>query len=117
MLDTITLPRNLIEGFGVPSAPEPMIKYRFHLILESTFQFNWRRWGLYPAVFPVRLKKRYVKLRMDSPARIHFNSYATGPTTCTTSNGPIHLGRSLRDVSLCFRLRYFVLNSTLSPTL
>jgi hypothetical protein len=42
--------------------------------------------------------------------------YATGPTTCTTSNGPIHLGRSLRDVSLCFRLRYLVLSSTLSPS-
>src|SRR6476646_9681561 len=35
MLDTITLPRNLVIGFGVPNAPKSMIYYRLHLILES----------------------------------------------------------------------------------
>jgi hypothetical protein len=34
------------------------------------------------------------------------------PTTCTTSNGPIHLGRSF--VLACFRLKNFVLNDTFS---
>jgi hypothetical protein len=56
MLDTITLPDNLVIGFRVLNAPKSMLKNRFHLILESAFHFNWRRWGLYPAAFPVRLK-------------------------------------------------------------
>src|SRR3569623_352800 len=50
MLDSITLPGNLIKGFGVLKAPKSMLYDRFHLILERTFHFNWRRWGLYPAV-------------------------------------------------------------------
>jgi hypothetical protein len=56
MLDTITLPDNLVIGFRVLNAPKSMLKNRFHLILESAFHFNWRRWGLHPAAFPVRLK-------------------------------------------------------------
>jgi hypothetical protein len=72
MLDTITLPGNLILGFGVPSALKSMLKNQFHLILERAFYLNGMWWGLYPpAAFPVRLKKRYVKHRMDSLARIH----------------------------------------------
>jgi hypothetical protein len=63
-----TKPYNRLWG---SSAPEPMINYRFHLILESAFQFNWRWWRLYPAVFPVRLKKRDMKHGMDSLAKIH----------------------------------------------
>jgi hypothetical protein len=57
MLDSITLPGNLIEGFGVFNAPKSMFKNRLHLILESAFHFDWRRWGLYPAVFPVQLMR------------------------------------------------------------
>jgi hypothetical protein len=71
MLESITLPGNLIVGLGVLNAPKSMLKNRFHLILERAFHFNWRRWGLYPAVFPVRLKKRDMKHRMDTPTRIH----------------------------------------------
>jgi hypothetical protein len=71
MLDSITLSGNLVIGFGVPSAPKSMLKNRFHLILERAFHFNWRRWGLHPAVFPIRLKKRHLKHRVDTLARIH----------------------------------------------
>jgi hypothetical protein len=70
MLDFITLPGNLIVGLGVLNAPKSMLKNRFHLILERAFHFNWRRWGLYPTVFPVRLTKRHMKHRMDTPTRI-----------------------------------------------
>jgi hypothetical protein len=42
MLDTITLPGNLVIGFRVLNAPKSMLKNRFHLILESAFHFNWR---------------------------------------------------------------------------
>jgi hypothetical protein len=56
MLDTIILSGNLVIGFRVLNAPKSMLKTRFHLILESAFHFNWRRWGLHPAAFPIRLK-------------------------------------------------------------
>jgi hypothetical protein len=56
MLDTITLSGNLVIGFRVLNAPKSMLKNRFYLILESAFHFNWRRWELHPAAFPVQLK-------------------------------------------------------------
>jgi hypothetical protein len=67
---------------------------------------------LHPTVFPVRLKQHLI----HQPAFIFTDSYATRFTTCTTSNGPIHFGRSFQ---LAFwhasGPRNFTLKSTLTP--
>ena len=60
------------------SSSESMIQYRIHLILQNTFQFDWRRWGLYSTVGPVWLKKRYVKHMMNTPTWIHLQLIRNG---------------------------------------
>jgi hypothetical protein len=113
MLDTITLSGNLIIGFGVPSAPQSMLKKRLHLILKSgAFHPSWQ-WEVervVPGCFSCTPQEAKNETQDGLANQVSFLTSTLQVPQPSRLRGPVHLGRSLRFVSLCFRLRYFVLH-------